>query len=327
MSENRSRTIDRPLFILQYLQHNTDDDHKVSLNQLMEVCEASGHGGNRHTISNDIDILCRYGFDIICSKEGNKNTYSYGSRQLDTAELRILMDAVCSSVVIPPQQSACLAKKIALISGKHDAEKLCSTVYVRRKAQLGNRYIILTVDRINQAINNGKKIRFHTLTLTGNRECVMKHGGVLHSLSPYLTAWLNDRYYVIGWADRCSAICSFRVDQMDIPELTEEAAVPIPKDFSPEYYYRTLPTLCGDGPEMDVTLLCDDTIMGSMVDRFGDGFSFERADAHHFLAKVHVNASSAFWGWVFAFGGKMKIIGPDCAKEQYSARLHAALSA
>ena len=71
MSENRNRTNDRPLFILQYLIRNTDDDHKVSLTQLMDVCKASGHGGNRHTISNDIDILCRYGFDIICSKEGN----------------------------------------------------------------------------------------------------------------------------------------------------------------------------------------------------------------------------------------------------------------
>lgn len=54
--------------------------------------------------------------------------------------------------------------------------------------------------------------------------------------------------------------------------------------------------MCGDGPEMDVTLLCDDTLMGTMVDWFGDGFSFESADAHHFLAKIHVNASSAFWG-------------------------------
>ncbi len=63
------------------------------------------------------------------------------------------------------------------------------------------------------------------------------------------------------------------------------------------------------------------------ADRFGDGFSFERAGTHHFLAKVHVNASSAFWAWVFAFGGKMKVVGPDRAKEQYAARLHAALSA
>ena len=40
MSENRNRTNDRPLFILQYLIRNTDDDHKVSLTQLMDVCKA-----------------------------------------------------------------------------------------------------------------------------------------------------------------------------------------------------------------------------------------------------------------------------------------------
>ena len=35
MAENKSRTLDRPLFILQYLIRNTDDDHKVSLNHLI----------------------------------------------------------------------------------------------------------------------------------------------------------------------------------------------------------------------------------------------------------------------------------------------------
>lgn len=69
MAESKSRTLDRPLFILQYLIRNTDDDHKVSLNQLISVCRSSGHGGSRHTISNDIDILCHYGFDIISPKK------------------------------------------------------------------------------------------------------------------------------------------------------------------------------------------------------------------------------------------------------------------
>lgn len=112
MAENKSRTLDRPLFILQYLIRNTDDDHKVSLNHLISVCRSSGHGGNRHTISNDIDILCHYGFDIICSKEGNKNTYSYGCRQFDTAELRMLMDAVGSSASLPHQKAEKLVRKL-----------------------------------------------------------------------------------------------------------------------------------------------------------------------------------------------------------------------
>lgn len=106
MSENNYRITDRPLFLLRYIVQHTNDDHKVSLADLIAYCEQHGHSGSRHAISNDIDILNRYGFDIICTKEGNKNFYSYGSRLLETAELRMLIDAVAaahsSQPVIPP---------------------------------------------------------------------------------------------------------------------------------------------------------------------------------------------------------------------------------
>ena len=325
MAESKSRTLDRPLFILQYLIRNTDDDHKVSLNQLISVCRSSGHGGNRHTISNDIDILCHYGFDIICSKEGNKNTYSYGCRQFDTAELRMLMDAVGSSASLPHQKAEKLVRKIASISGDHEAEKLCSTVYVPRSPRTGNQYVFLTIDVIHQAINAEKKIRFQSVTLTGNRERVPQNGGACLSLSPYTTVWLNDLYYVIGWEDMSCKLSSFRIDLMGIPQLTDEPAVLRPRDFNPDYYIHTLTTLCDEGMELDITLQCDDSMMGNMVDRFGDKFPFERADNHHFRATVHVNTGNAFWGWLFGFGQKIKIIGPDWAKSQYAERLQAAL--
>ena len=325
MAENKSKTLDRPLFILQYLIRNTDDDHKVSLNQLISVCRSSGHGGNRHTISNDIDILCHYGFDIICSKEGNKNTYSYGCRQFDTAELRMLMDAVGSSASLPHQKAEKLVRKIASISGNHEAEKLCSTVYVPRSPRTGNQYVFLTIDVIHQAINAEKKIRFQSVTLTGNRERVPQNGGAFLSLSPYTTVWLNDLYYVIGWEDMSCKLSSFRIDLMGIPQLTDEPAVLRPRDFNPDYYIHTLTTLCDEGMELDITLQCDDSMMGNMVDRFGDKFPFERADNHHFRATVHVNTGNAFWGWLFGFGQKIKIIGPDWAKSQYAERLQAAL--
>ena len=113
MCENKYRTTDRPLFILRYLMQHTDDDHKVSLSELIDYCEQNGHGGSRHSISNDIEILNQYGFDIICTKEGNKNTYSYGCRQLETAEVRMLMDAVASSQFISPSKTIRIAKKLA----------------------------------------------------------------------------------------------------------------------------------------------------------------------------------------------------------------------
>ena len=106
MSENNYRITDRPLFLLRYIVQHTNDDHKVSLADLIAYCEQHGHSGSRHAISNDIDILNRYGFDIICTKEGNKNFYSYGSRLLETAELRMLIDAVAAAPFLTARHTA-----------------------------------------------------------------------------------------------------------------------------------------------------------------------------------------------------------------------------
>lgn len=112
---------------------------------------------------------------------------------------------------------------------------------------------------------------------------------------------------------------------MAVPTLTDEAAVPRPEGFDPYAYYCTLTNMYGKGPEMNITLCCDDTLMNNIIDRFGDDFTFERVDESHFRATVHVNASDTFWGWVFEYVGRMKVEAPEEAKRIYRTRLSRAL--
>lgn len=160
MSENNYRITDRPLFLLRYIVQHTNDDHKVSLADLIAYCEQHGHSGSRHAISNDIDILNRYGFDIICTKEGNKNFYSYGSRLLETAELRMLIDAVAAAPFLTARHTACLTQKLASIAGLYDAEQLCATVSASNQSKSVNGRIFLSIDINHQAIAASKKISF-----------------------------------------------------------------------------------------------------------------------------------------------------------------------
>lgn len=43
-----------------------------------------------------------------------------------------------------------------------------------------------------------------------------------------------------------------------------------------------------------------------------------------FRAVVNVAVSHVFYSWVFGFGGKVKIKGPETVKEKYSSMLKAA---
>lgn len=325
MASERGKRKDRLLFILQYPINNTDDEHRVSQQELADLCAESGHRCDRHLISNDISVLCSYGFDVISTMEGRKKYYNYGCREFDIAELRTLIDAVESSVFISPKKTECLIKKISGLSSCHDAEKLRASIYTGKLAKAENNQIFLTIDVINQAINTGKKISFQHFFYNGSRQRVMRNNGEVYTVSPYLTIWKNDRYYMVGWADNRSEVRSFRIDRMAVPMLTDEPAVPRPEGFDPYAYYCTLTKMYGKGPEMDITLCCDDTLMNNIIDRFGDDFAFERADESHFRATVHVNASDTFWGWVFEYVGRMKVEAPEEAKQMYRERLSRAL--
>ena len=72
-----------------------------------------------------------------------------------------------------------------------------------------------------------------------------------------------------------------------------------------------------DGEECEVTLLCENQLMNSIIDRFGESVHTEIVDEGHFKAITIVDLSSNFYGWVFASEGKMKIIAPEEAADGF----------
>lgn len=72
-----------------------------------------------------------------------------------------------------------------------------------------------------------------------------------------------------------------------------------------------------DGREIPVTLKCANHLMRVIVDRFGEDVHTEVSDEAHFLTSVDVSVSPTFYGWVFQFGGKIRIVSPPNAVLEY----------
>lgn len=72
-----------------------------------------------------------------------------------------------------------------------------------------------------------------------------------------------------------------------------------------------------DGEDVTVELRCDNSLMKTMVDRFGEEIDTASYDETSFKVIVEVSASPTFLGWVFGFGGKVQILAPESVKEQY----------
>ena len=104
---------------------------------------------------------------------------------------------------------------------------------------------------------------------------------------------------------------------LQAPEILDEAARPAPADFDVSRYTREVFRMY-DGPEtVNVTLLCGNEVMKGVVDRFGADITVRRADRDHFRTRVRVCTSPTFYGWVFQWGGRIRIEGPEAAVEEY----------
>lgn len=162
---------------------------------------------------------------------------------------------------------------------------------------------------------------FQYFEYTATKKKVLKHGGQVYRFSPYALLWNNDNYYVLGFSESHSKVVKFRVDRMATPKCMESPAVPNPKGFRVEEYAKSVFSMYDEETCM-VTLKCENSLMKSIIDRFGTKVKTSVSDEKHFTAEVDVSVSSTFFGWVVGFGGKMSIAAPEDVRERYVDILH-----
>ena len=67
----------------------------------------------------------------------------------------------------------------------------------------------------------------------------------------------------------------------------------------------------------DVTLECRDEIAEVIRERFGQNADVWRITQESFYIKVPISVSPAFYGWVFRYGGMIRIVSPANVREDF----------
>lgn len=306
--ENRLQN--RTLLVLKYLWEQSDEQNPVSAANITEYLSDNGiEVKDIRTISRDIMDLMDLGIDIIEQRKERK-WYFIGSRHFEAPEIKLLVDAVQSSRFITAKKSRALIDKLAVFAAPPQSDILNRQLYVDRRAKADNESIYITVDQIQTAIAQGRMIAFRYYEYLPSKEKQLKHDGLVYELSPYAMLWNNDSYYVAGYSARHSKIVKYRIDRIDRLNILDTQQTPMPEDFDvSEFFSQEFSML--DGEECEVELLCENALMNSIIDRFGEDVKTQVVDSEHFAVKVTVDLSGTFYGWVFASAGRMRIKGPE----------------
>ena len=307
----------RILYLLRILEQYTDEEHPLTTKQLIDKLQDEyGISAHRTTLTKDIAALQEFGVDIV-TVHSTQSKYFIGSRKFELPELKLLIDAVESSRFITAKKSESLIRKIHTLTSQGQVSKLRLNNYVVDRIKPDNEQIYYIVDTINDAINEGKQISFQYYDYSGLKKKVLKNKGEIYKLSPYKLIWSGDYYYVIGYSEKKGKVINFRVDRIAVaPTILSENAIPVPKDFDLENFTKEV-FFMFSGDEVEVDLQCDNSLMKTMIDRFGENVKTLAYDMTSFRLITEVSVSPTFFGWVFGFDGKVKILGPKNVKEQY----------
>lgn len=299
------------LYLLRFLTQRSDEEHPVSMQQIIEELARNGISAERKSIYDDVEALRLFGVDIIQVK-GKNGGYYIGERDFELPELKLLVDSVQSSKFITQDKTHKLIKKIENLASFYDGQLLQRQVFVTNRVKSMNESIYYAVDVVSDAITQNKKIRYQYFEYTVTKERRLRHNGAYYEVSPFALIWDDENYYMLAWDSEAEKMKHYRVDKMQKVSLTENE-----RDGLDEFekvdmsaYTKTVFGMFG-GKEQKVKLRFTNHLVGAVLDRFGRDTIIVKDGEEHFAVTVNVVVSQQFFGWVFGFGNDVEIISPE----------------
>ena len=307
------------LVLRQLLLSRTDEEHPVTVAQMIDELERWDIKAERKSLYDDMEQLAAFGLDVQCRK-GRAGGWFIGERDFELAELKLLVDAVQSSKFITRKKSDSLIRKLEALAGSHQAKMLQRQVYVSGRVKTMNESIYYNVDKLHAAVAGRKEITFRYFDYNSRKEKVFRHGGRRYRVSPCGLVWDNENYYLVGWSGENGQVRHYRVDKMSDIALTDrpladEAAGVDMAGYAQKHFGMF------SGTDASVTLRCREEMAGVVLDRFGQEAMLIPGFDEYFTVTVNVVVSPQFWGWLFGLGSGVELIGPAWAVEEYTKRL------
>lgn len=307
----------KPFYVMNYLLENTDEEHTVSVNQIIAHLEAQGISAERKSIYSDIEALQVLGVDIERVDSGNYVGYYVASRTFELPELKLLVDSVQSSKFITHKKTASLIKKIEKLASIHEAQLLNRQVFVKNRIKTMNESIYYNVDEIHNGISKNKRIQFLYFEETVSGERNYRHDGAYYVVSPFALTWDDENYYMVAYDSDARMIKHYRVDKMEKISVTDETRDGLEAYNALDmavYAKKTFGMFTGH--EVNVAMRFDNHLVGAVRDRLGRDVFIVADGPDHFTVRADVVVSPQFFAWVCGFGAQAVITGPSEVVEQ-----------
>ena len=305
------------LLLTEILKQESDADHPITTNALIDKLLEKGISCDRRTLSRDIYQLQDMNYPVKRVKVGHSNAFYIEHNEFSLAELKILIDAVQASSVIPEDMTNALIEKISNLGGTHCAELLKQNRICFNIRKQTNNSVLDTIAAIEESFKRQTRISFFYFKHDEHGNRVYQRGKERYVVDPIALIYTDDNYYLRCYNPDRKQYRNYRIDRMeDVQHLNSYIggdAMVSAKELE-TYISKTFKMFGGAEEQVELEFTKD--LIDVVFDQFGLDTKIECLGDNRYTATVKVQISSTFWGWFFQFPDQMRIISPETVSEQ-----------
>ena len=305
------------LHLIEILSQESDADHPITTNMMIEKLSVYGISCDRRTLARDISQLQKMGYPVVSTKVKHSSAFFIDRHDFSIAELKVIIDALQASTVIPEDKTNLLIEKVANLGGSHCADllhynRICFNI---RKQATNSALDSIAV--IEESFKRQTQISFLYFKHDENGNRVYQRNAEVYVVDPIALIYTDDRYYLRCYNPARHEYRNYRIDRMEAVQhldsyIGDQAL--ISAEELATYTSKTIKMYGGE--ETEVTLEFAEQLIDVVFDQFGFETKINRIDNNRYTATVKVQISSTFWGWFFQFPEQMRIISPDDVAKQ-----------
>ena len=309
-------------YLIKILQEKTDEDHGLTMPQIIEQLAEYDVSADRKSIYDDMEAMRTLGLDVNGEKEGKYFYYKLNTKKFELAELKLLVDSIQASKFITEKKSKELIEKLTSFASQYERTQLNRQLAVQGRIKTMNESIYYNVDEIHRAIAGNCQIRFDYMRWNLQKK-LEKSKDKVYQVSPWALTFSDENYYLIAFDAEDDSIKHYRVDKMRHISHTEERRLGKEhfKAFDmAAYTKRNFGMYAGE--ETKVTIAFPNEKVGILLDRFGTDIPIRASKKKGYSeTMVDVAVSNQFFGWIFALGNEFSIVGPASVRKQFEQKL------
>lgn len=336
------------LDILNILRIHTDEDHRLSQQQIQKLMESEyGMKVDRKTVRRNLSKLIEFGFPIgyrgsefesnAITRNGKSGeetilTDWYYVHEFMNGELRLLIDNVLLTDGLSKKDRIDLIRRLEGLSSKYfhsEISKIDMDIYGKSE----NKEIIMTLEEIGNAIATDSQVSFHYCDCGIDGEPHFRldnhNNPKQYIVNPYQIISKNGHSYLICNLTQYDDLTHFRIDRIKdcVPLDTPLKSLRMLKGFETgirlSEYVKAHPNLWSGEP-VHITFQCKQYMMNDVADSFGTDLRIEELPDD--MMEVHVQASeSSMLHWAIQFADAVEVLSPQSLRVQIADTLRNAL--